>query len=477
MRAVKSVSIDSERRVIITFLDGSTETLYPNLICCDAEALKEIIKELLEEKANAIVQTINDVAVATFADGADEALIRKLLVSIDPIQEGSGDPSPENIRPISGRSGLSVTRCGKNLLPGHTASGSSDGVTWTVEQDGSVVVNGTASSTIVINAPFGNWKWDGITNCWLSGCPDGGSISTYGLRVGGLSNGAYSATSYDSSGVLLSNAGSVNLVNIHISFQIVIRSGTVCNNLTFSPQLEYGSAKSNYEPYKGSTYSVNWETGVGTVYGGTLDVVSGELTVDRASVDLGTMQLIEYANYPGLFFKNNFSNGTAVIPSSNRILPDAICSTYKPSASVSIGAEGHTKGEFALATPDRLYISNDDYAGNTREFNESLSGQTLVYKLISPTVILLTPQEVTTLLGTNNIWADSGDILELEYVADTKLYIGESQSGTLGSGRQTISNTDLQPVSEKTVEDLTEAVKTETAEKETHEETEDERGE
>ena len=29
MRAVKSVSIDSARRVIITYLDGSTETLYP----------------------------------------------------------------------------------------------------------------------------------------------------------------------------------------------------------------------------------------------------------------------------------------------------------------------------------------------------------------------------------------------------------------------------------------------------------------
>lgn len=34
----------------------------------------------------------------------------------EPVQEGSGDPSPENIRPISGRDAVEVTRCGGNLL-------------------------------------------------------------------------------------------------------------------------------------------------------------------------------------------------------------------------------------------------------------------------------------------------------------------------------------------------------------------------
>lgn len=34
-----------------------------------------------------------------------------------PVQEGSGTPSPENIRPIKGRDSVKVERCGKNLLP------------------------------------------------------------------------------------------------------------------------------------------------------------------------------------------------------------------------------------------------------------------------------------------------------------------------------------------------------------------------
>lgn len=37
-------------------------------------------------------------------------------VSWTPAQEGSGDPSPENIRPIQGRTEIKVERCGENLL-------------------------------------------------------------------------------------------------------------------------------------------------------------------------------------------------------------------------------------------------------------------------------------------------------------------------------------------------------------------------
>ena len=37
-------------------------------------------------------------------------------VSWEPAQDGSGTPSPENIRPIKGRDSITVTRCGENLL-------------------------------------------------------------------------------------------------------------------------------------------------------------------------------------------------------------------------------------------------------------------------------------------------------------------------------------------------------------------------
>lgn len=46
-------------------------------------------------------------AVVSFADGADLPL-KSLIVDIDPVQSGSGDPSPTNIRPISGWNAVNV---------------------------------------------------------------------------------------------------------------------------------------------------------------------------------------------------------------------------------------------------------------------------------------------------------------------------------------------------------------------------------
>ena len=45
-----------------------------------------------------------------------------------------------------------------------------------------------------------------------------------------------------------------------------------------------------------------------------------------------------------------------------------------------------------------------------------------VYPIATPTTVQLTKQQVTTLLGLNNIWADSGEV-SVVYTADTKLYI------------------------------------------------------
>jgi hypothetical protein len=53
-------------------------------------------------------------------------------------------------------------------------------------------------------------------------------------------------------------------------------------------------------------------------------------------------------------------------------------------------------------------------------------GLEICYKLLNPIEIPLTASEVssvlTTLYGTNNIWANTGDV-EVTYPADTKLYI------------------------------------------------------
>jgi hypothetical protein len=46
----------------------------------------------------------------------------------------------------------------------------------------------------------------------------------------------------------------------------------------------------------------------------------------------------------------------------------------------------------------------------------------VVYELANPYTIQLTPQQLSTLKGMNNVWSDCGST-ELSYIADTKLYI------------------------------------------------------
>ena len=44
------------------------------------------------------------------------APLKSLECAFSPVQAGSGDPSPENVRPISGWTNCNVVRCGKNLF-------------------------------------------------------------------------------------------------------------------------------------------------------------------------------------------------------------------------------------------------------------------------------------------------------------------------------------------------------------------------
>ena len=56
-------------------------------------------------------------SIVSFDDGI-EASVGDLKVNIEPIQEGEGDPSPDNVRPITGWTGVRVIRTGKNLFSG-----------------------------------------------------------------------------------------------------------------------------------------------------------------------------------------------------------------------------------------------------------------------------------------------------------------------------------------------------------------------
>ena len=202
--------------------------------------------------------------------------------------------------------------------------------------------------------------------------------------------------------------------DFYINIQMLIASGYTANDEVWF-QLEEGTSATPYEPYNGTTYT----TSLGqTVYGGPVDVVSGVLTLTKGFVDLGSLNWTLRTQWtPGnRFLSNEISNKKA---GSYNIL----CSQYKPMQErVSITDTGQIAP--ANNTNSKDMVVRDDRYSDATAFKNAVSGVQLVYELATPTEIQLTPTQVTTLLGNNNIWADSGSV-EVEYRADTTLAYNE----------------------------------------------------
>lgn len=155
----------------------------------------------------------------------------------------------------------------------------------------------------------------------------------------------------------------------------------------------------------GTTYPVSWQVEAGTVYGGTLDVTTGMLTVDRA---IATKNNFEYAgtSAAGLHYfdyspTNYKMNADTAISTHYKYLPgDPAWGSTVPCFSENL---------------QRIRVYND-----TNTLPDNLE---VVYELANPQTYQLTPTQVALLLGQNNIRADTGNVQLVEYQADTKLYI------------------------------------------------------
>lgn len=179
------------------------------------------------------------VSVADAAEGADlSSLVLKGRTVV------SGTPSPDAPVTITGVKPQTVAVTGKNLIPPKAASETINGVTCTVNADGSLTLNGTATG-----------------NCFFH-CPDMEIVS-----------GIYTL----SSGVKLPAGITLILRKKDINKQIMyvyagsssktkptgysgkafvyvaVSSGTTVTNLTLYPQLEVGREATAYEPYHGET--------------------------------------------------------------------------------------------------------------------------------------------------------------------------------------------------------------------------------
>ena len=133
---------------------------------------------------------------------------------------------------------------GKNLLKNTGVKKVADGITYTINADGTVTADGTATADVLlgIKRHFDGHDFDGKI---LSGCPAGGGSTTYDLYMC-MENSPYTHYADDyGTGAIVECPSSVDC-------QIVIRvrNGQTVNNLVFYPMLRDANILDpTFEPY------------------------------------------------------------------------------------------------------------------------------------------------------------------------------------------------------------------------------------
>lgn len=174
------------------------------------------------------------------------------------------------------------TYSGKNLLNVEKTTQTVSGVTFTINEDKTIIANGTASALITFNLITTTFTL-ASGQYYLSGCPSGGSDSTYRLDI---NNGADGNQRDYGNGSSFTLSESTTISNVRIR----IASGATVNRLEFKPMINTGSTAQPYEPYVGGIPAPN------PSYPQPIETVTGRQTVGIVSKNLYDPNSTVFAN-------------------------------------------------------------------------------------------------------------------------------------------------------------------------------------
>ena len=336
------------------------------------------------------------------------APLKECKINFYPAQDLYANPSPTNIKSISGWNGVQLIR--NNFLPidlnGFTTGqlGSSNGIInylgdntyefiGSTEDSGSVIIpiqpitflpntsyhvmvikeleNGMGSGSTALNIAFKN--------------PAGGNIFVCRPNYIGWSN---------------------NICRAYVTFTESKEAASLGIGI---PQ---GSSSFRFKFFLSADVftasSIDWSTNYGTLYGGYIDLANGELVQTHACFNTTWG---EYSQS-----HNNISGGNATFTNYERriFIPD-----------IKFKGANLSTGCFCNVSPK----ITSDYNGDSPFF--TMGNQTIILKLpvgtddnlplqfvadlATPIEYQLTPQQIKTLKGTNNIWSNANGAVDIKY--------------------------------------------------------------
>lgn len=323
--------------------------------------------------------TAGPAEVATFE--TDAALpLTSLVVEIDPQQSGSGTPSPDNVRPITGTERVTVARTGVNV--------------WDEETEDGYIDN--AGKLLPAPTSYPSLRSKNFCLCKPSTKYYYVKPSSYTVKPN------FAWYDIDKNFIRRSNPTTEFPIaespsNAYYFKLSMYNYGTTYNH---DISINFPSTDNVYHAYQGETVTTDLGR---TVYGGTVDIVTGKLTVTYRIVDLGTLDWNYYTGSEYPYFTSRRALSPSYLYKSRN--PNVLCSNY---SFASVESTGSGIG-FIIIETSFIRVRDLNYT-DAATFKTAMSGVQLVYELATPQTYQLTPAQILALLGGNTIWSDAGQV-------------------------------------------------------------------
>lgn len=168
-----------------------------------------------------------------------------------------------------------------------------------------------------------------------------------------------------------------------------------------------------FNPLDGTVYNVSWNNGI---FGGYADTVSKKLTVTRKRVKAKDLTWTYFSGSGGYFSSPSLNDkelGSFNIEAEIFITSESTTITYMEDNSIK-GADNNK----------RIYVRCNDAAGDLDAFKAILGESYIVYDIDPDEVITgINAPDITSIDGTNYIWANSGEIFQANYIVNTNQFL------------------------------------------------------
>jgi hypothetical protein len=349
--------------------------------------------------------TVDYADVITIANAPD-VHAQSLKVKFAPIQAGSGDPSPSNVRPISGHTGASATiYTGDNMLDPTT-----EVQNYHINENGVPTSDTLSKYSALIAVESGNY----IMGMYVTVTTSGNKrIHGYDANGNWVRQLAVATAPHSAQRVTLPFTVTSDIAFIRLSHQ----------KNDVNVQIEKGTTAHNYVAYKGKTYSVQLGD---TCYYGEYDYATGEFTSTHAKKTItGSESNVTYDTYQNPL-RATLTN--LITNYKRQTENNAICDRFVPvdnSTSGAILADDDNAFNFGATSGVEIRFNLTGIGlADANAFQSYLQAQyangtpvEVVYELATPIRIQLTPQLIKLFRGYNIIYADAGQV-RLEYTAN-----------------------------------------------------------